>query len=407
MMLDALYEVLDSIARHRLRALTTAFGVFWGILMLTLLLASGRGLRNGVNGMFVEAAVNSVWIYAYRTTLPYQGLGVGRAIQLDVDDLDTITKAMPELTDVSPRRALAPTVTVTRGTRVGAFPIYGIYPSYARTANNRCTKGRPINELDVQRARRVVSLGQSARKQLFGPLDAVGQNITIGGVEFKVIGEFTDEGGEDQMLRAFIPYSTLEQTFDTSRQVELIVARVVPGSSTRAVQLRLVRLLARRHRFDPKDENAVRMWFAEDAYVKLQNLLRGIDLGILVVGLGTLASGMIGVSNILFVSVRERASEFGLRRALGATAPSILRLVLAEALILSSLAGGLGLLAGLGLVALAQRENLRSEYFYDPGIDLQTALMALAILIVTALFAGYFPAREASRMQPIDALRRD
>lgn len=407
MMLDALYEVLDSIARHRLRALTTAFGVFWGILMLTLLLSSGRGLRNGVNGMFVEAAVNSVWIYTYRTSLPFQGMGVGRGIQLDAEDLDLIAKATPELMDVTPRRGLAPNITVSRGTHVGAFPVFGIYPSYARIENTRRKRGRLINELDQLRARRVILLGESARKQLFGPADAVGQTVTIGGVEFKVIGEFTDEGGEDQMLRAYIPYSTLAQTFDASRRIELIAARVVPGSSTRAVQSRLIRLLARRHRFDPRDQNAVRMWFAEDAYHKLQNLLRGIDLGILVVGLGTLASGMIGVSNILFVSVRERASEFGLRRALGATAPSILRLVLAEALMLASLAGGLGLCAGLGLVALAQRENLRSEYFYDPGIDLPTALMALAVLIVTALFAGYFPAREASRMQPIDALRRD
>ena len=405
--MDTFYEVLDSITRHRLRALATAFGVFWGIFMLTLLLASGRGLRNGIDGIFVDDAVNTVWIYPYRTTLPFEGMGVGRSIQLDADDLSLITRAMPELTDVTPRRGLSPSVTVSHGTRIGAFPVFGIYDTYARIERSKRKKGRLLNELDVQRARRVVLLGESAKKQLFGPAEAVGQTITMGGVEFQVIGEFTDEGGEEENLRAYLPYTALSETFDASRRVELIAARVAEGVSTAAVQSRLVRLLARKHSFDPKDESAVRMWFEQDAYKKLQNLLRGIDLGILVVGLGTLVSGMIGVSNILFVSVRERAQEFGLRRALGATAPSILRLVLAEALMLASIAGGLGLAAALGLVALAQEAELRSDYFKDPGIDLNTALIALAILIVTALCAGYFPAREASRMQPIDALRRD
>ncbi|MDB4988555.1 MAG: hypothetical protein JWN04_3733 [Myxococcaceae bacterium] len=406
-MIDAFHEVYDSITRHRLRALATAFGVFWGIFMLTLLLASGRGLRNGIDGIFVDDAVNSVWIFGNRTSLPFEGMGINRVIQLNAEDLALIVRAIPELTDVTPRRLLPPSVAISHGTKTAALAVFGIYPGYARIEKTKRTRGRLINELDVERARKVVLLGETARKQLFGQTDAIGQSVTLGGVDFQVIGEFTDEGGEEETLRVYLPYTALTQTFDASRRVELVAACVRPGASIKAVQSRLIRVLARRHRFDPRDESAVRMWFAEAEYKKLQNLMRGIDVGILVVGLGTLISGMIGVSNILFVSVRERAQEFGLRRALGATASSILRLVLTEALVLATVAGGLGLMAGLGLVALALRANLRSDYFREPGLDLSTALIALSVLIVTALCAGFFPAREAARMQPIDALRRD
>jgi len=406
-MIDAFAEVFDSVTRHRLRAIATAFGVFWGIFMLTLMLASGRGLRNGIDNIFVDDAVNSVWIFGGRSALPFEGLGINRTIQLNADDIDLIARAVSELMDATPRRLLPASISIAHGTRSAALSIYGIYPGYTRIEKSKRTKGRLINELDVERARKVVLLGESARKQLFGQQDAVGDTVTIGGVQFQVIGEFTDEGGEEERLRVYIPYSTLARTFDPTRKVELIAARVRPGVSTHAVQMRLLRLLSRRHSFDPRDENAVRMWFAEAEYKKLLNLMRGIDMGILVVGLGTLISGMIGVSNILFVSVRERAQEFGLRRALGATESSILRLVLTEALVLSSFAGGLGLLTGLSIVEIARRADVKSDYFRNPGLNVTTGLYALGVLVVTALCAGYFPAREAARMQPIDALRRD
>ena len=165
------------------------------------------------------------------------------------------------------------------------------------------------------------------------------------------------------------------------------------------------RLFARRMRFDPNDRGAVDIWVAEQDYKKFTTLLRGIDAAVVFVGLGTLLSGMVGISNILFVSVRERTTEFGLRRALGATAASVMFMVLAEAVMLALMAGGLGLLVGVGLVGLARRANLRSDYFRDPSIDLRTGLAALGVLVVTAVAAGYFPAREAARMNPNEALR--
>jgi putative ABC transport system permease protein len=405
--IDGLYEILDSITRHRLRALATAFGVFWGIFMLTLLLASGRGLRNGVDGIFAGSAISAVWLWSSRTSLPYEGMGSGRVIQLDIDDLKAIEETVSELEDVSPRRLMPGAVAPTYGSRSAGVPVHGIYPGYLRVEKAKLVRGRFLNDLDLRRARKVLVIGSGARVLLFGQGNPVGHAITLGGISFKVVGEFTDEGGEDEKRRLYIPYSTLAQTFDATRKLEVIGATVQPGVAVESVRRRVVRLLARRHHFDPADDGAIQMWFAQEEYKKLETLIRGIDIGILVVGLGTLISGMIGVSNILFVSVRERAEEFGVRRALGATANSILRFVLAEALLLATVAGGLGLAAGLALVQLAVRYELRSEYFHDPSLDPSTALIALSTLIVTALVAGYFPAREAARMQPIDALRRE
>jgi putative ABC transport system permease protein len=205
----------------------------------------------------------------------------------------------------------------------------------------------------------------------------------------------------------YIPFSTLERTFDASRKAEFVNASLREGARVEVARNRIMRVLSVRHRFDPSDDGAVLAWFAVEEYQKMQSLMRGIDLAILAVGLGTLLSGMVGVSNILFVSVRERAQEFGVRRALGASARSVLWMVITEALGLSMLAGGLGLGAALALVSAGRDGAFDSAYFRAPSVDLRTGFGALGVLILTALIAGYFPARAAARMHPIEALRRE
>jgi putative ABC transport system permease protein len=205
----------------------------------------------------------------------------------------------------------------------------------------------------------------------------------------------------------FIPYSTLATAFDPSGRIEVITATLRSGADSETVRKQVLRLLARRHRFDPTDEGASWIWFADEEQNKVRQVLRGIDLAILVVGLGTLLSGMVGVSNILFVAVRERTKEFALRRALGATARSVLGMVMAEAVLLALVSGSLGLVSASGVVQIARRARLRSDYFQDPSVNLQTALVSLTLLVLAALVAGFFPAREAARMHPIEALRRE
>ncbi|MDB4931395.1 MAG: transporter permease [Myxococcaceae bacterium] len=404
-MIDLLLEVFEGVARHRMRAAATAFGVFWGILMLVVLLGGGRGLRNGLDKLFADTATNSAWISVGRTSMGFEGLGPGRQLGLTIDDVEAVAQSVPELANVAPRHSAPSGLTFTRGTRNGAFPTYGIYPGYAVVERTQVVRGRLINDLDVARARRVVILGVRVVEALFGSGEAVGQRIEIGGVPFLVVGTFTDAGGEGELRRVFMPYTALAQTFDARRQVNVMTATLRPGASPERATAHLRRLFARRKRFDPNDRGAVDVWFAEQEYRKFVTLMRGIDLAVIVVGLGSLVSGMVGISNIMFVSVRERTAEFGLRRALGATPATVMAMVLAEAVALALGAGGLGLLVGVGLVEAARRAGVKSDYFRDPSIDLGTALTALGVLVATAVVAGYFPAREAARLNPNEALR--
>lgn len=404
-MIDLLAEVFEGVARHRMRAAATAFGVFWGILMLVVLLGGGRGLRNGLDKLFADTATNAAWINVNRTSVGFEGLGAGRQLTLSIDDVEAVARGIPELDNVSPRHSAPAGLTFTRGTRNGAFPTYGIYPGYSVVERTQILRGRLLNELDVARARRVVILGSRVVQTLFGAGEAVGQQVDIGGVPFLVVGTFTDAGDEGELRRVFMPYSTLAQTFDARRLVNVMTATLRPGASPERVTARVRRLLARRKRFDPDDRAAADVWFAEREFKKFVTLMRGIDIAVIVVGLGTLVSGMVGISNIMFVSVRERTAEFGLRRALGATPATVMAMVLSEAVALALVAGGLGLLVGVGLVEAARRAELRSDYFRDPSIDLRTALTALGVLVATAVVAGYFPAREAARLNPNEALR--
>ncbi|MET0340324.1 MAG: ABC transporter permease [Polyangiales bacterium] len=406
-MSDALREIIEGVTRHRVRAAATAFGVFWGIFMLTLLLGGGAGLRNGFTSLFDSAALNTVWVEAGRTTQPFEGLGAGRQIAIDLADLAAIERSIPQLHGISPRQPLRAGLTIRRGTRTLALPTYGVYASFAAVAKLSPVRGRLLNELDVTRARKVAVIGTRARALLFGEANPIGQRIAVGGVDMTVVGEFDDAGGDEPRRRIYLPYSTLVQSFDGSTTVSGMVALLDESADAEQVRSTLKRLLGRRHRFAPSDVGALEVFFMSEEFKRLQSLLRGIDLAIFVVGFGTLLSGMVGVSNILFVSIRERAQEFGVRRALGATARSILLMVIAEALILSVFSGGLGLLSALGAIELVQSAGVQSEFFKDPQVHGSAVLGALTILVATALVAGFFPAREAARMTPIAALRRE
>ena len=400
-------EVIEGLLRHRLRAAATAFGVFWGTFMLTLLLGAGEGLRNGMYRIFEGNAVNAVWIYSGRTTFAHEGLPAGRPIILDSTDVHSIARGVSDLSNVSPMQILPSTQSIRHENKSASLPIWGVFHTHAAVERVRRVRGRLLNALDVERGRRVAIIGTRARAVLFGSDNPVGQTLVLGAAELTVVGEFDDAGGDEQRRRIYVPFTTLQKSFDGATRVQVIVGTLRDGASTERVRARLLHLLAQRHRFGPADRSAVEVWFLSDDFRRLSRLLRGIDIAIIVVGLGTLVSGMVGVSNILFVSVRERANEFGIRRALGATARSILTMVIAEALLLASVAGALGLGAAFGLVNLALRFDVRADFFERPSVDPLAAFVAFGVLILTALVAGYFPAREAARVPPIEALRRE
>ncbi|MET0284757.1 MAG: ABC transporter permease [Polyangiales bacterium] len=406
-MREAFFEIIEGVTRHRVRAAATAFGVFWGIFMLAMLLGGGRGLRNGFERLFQNSAISAMWAEAGHTTKSFQGLGPGRKLQLEIGDIDALKKSIPELLDISPRQLLPVSESVRRGGRVVSLPVYGVYASFAKVEMTQAVRGRALNELDNERSRRVVIVGSRARELLFGDASPVGEHVGIGGIDFTIVGEYHDACSEDERRRIYMPYSTLVRSFDGGAGVQTITATIRPDADPQQVRASVLRVMGRRHRFDATDVAALDVFFLAEEFKRLQMLLYGIDIAIFTVGFGTLLSGMVGVSNILFVSIRERAREFGVRRALGASASTILMMVIAEALMLALFAGGLGLLAALGAIKGLQSLAIDSPLFTHPDVDGSAIAGALGILVVTALFAGYFPAREAARMTPIEALRQE
>lgn len=408
LLFDELAEVFQSIRRHRVRTVLTAFGVFWGIFILVLLLGAGIGLRRGAENLFRDDAVNSVWVESEKTSIPFAGYGPGRAIEMTIDDLEQIAEEIPGVENISPRKRLPGQYTVTHGQRSGSFEILGIYPGYAETEKTLLRKGRLLNHFDVQEHRKVVVIGERVVELLFGSENPIGRWVSINGVAFQVVGTFTDEGGwEGELLRIYIPYSTLRLAFDYEPTVSLITFTLAEGYSGDSLEAPIRRLLARRHRFDPKDPSAVYVYAMDQRYQKIQTLFLGLNVFVSLVGLGTLLAGVVGVSNILLVSVKERTREIGVRKALGAAPLAILRMILLEALAITLTAGYLGLLAGAGLIEAVRRSGAKADFFRDPEVPLPLAISALIVLIIAGLIAGLLPAWQAVRIRPVEALRSE
>ncbi|MEM9189561.1 MAG: ABC transporter permease [Myxococcota bacterium] len=404
-MLDLLSEIWESVARRPLRTATTAFGVFWGMFLLVVMLGAAGGLRNGIEALFSDDAATSVWVESGPTSLSHDGIPAGRRVELTIEDVAAL-EALPELWDVTPRHAIQTPVSAPKTGRSAGLPVLAIYPGYGTVERTHAWRGRLINELDVVRGRNVAILGQRAAEILFDQSEAaMGEWIDLGGSRFHIVGIFTDSGGDGEMRRVFIPYSSLANTFDASRRVSLIVAMSDPQAPPAHIRSRVRRLLARRHRFADDDQTALDVFVAMERYETTEQLTFAVELLVLIVGLGTLLTSLSGVSNILLVSVRERTREIGLRRALGASQAQIFAMILVEAVAISSVAGLIGTVLGLALLKAVREAEVRTEYFANPGVDSTLLFSLLGALVLCGGLAGIFPARQAVRKSPADALR--
>jgi putative ABC transport system permease protein len=404
--METLREALQSIVRYRQRALATSFGVFWGVFIVTVLQAGGEGLRQGLSRLYGDSAKSLVWIWSDRTTVGHHGLAAGRSVPLRLAELEMLAREVPELENLSPRLALPPTTQVSHGLRTATPQVIGVYPPYPVMEQLVVTRGRWLSALDMRDRRRVAVVGVAALPALFGPEDPLGQRIMVGGAPFEVVGVYDDPGGGLEAQRVYVPFPAIATSSARDQRVQVVVGTLRDDAAVPEARHRLQTLLAFSLGISPEDKRAVGAWFAAEQYRRLMALMRGIAIAIVLVGLGTLFSGMVGVSNILFVTVRERAQEFGIRRALGASAGSIVRLVLTEACLLSGLAGSAGLGAAAFAVHAAREAGIETDYFRDPRIDFSATWLTLLALCASALLAGWFPAREAARMHPVEALTR-
>ena len=411
---DKWREIFSSLARHKLRTLLTAFGVFWGIFLLVLLLGVGKGLENGVYAQFSRSAVNRFAVWGRRTRVAYRGLNPGRQIRLTTNDVEAIRTSIPEVRYINASVGLWGGGAVSYKDVDGAFSVRGELPDLLHVRYFTIGKGRFLNEQDVAGKRKVAVIGKQVEQVLFKHEDPIGKSINIQGVFFQVVGVFDVAGlGSDrrETERVYIPLQTLLHTFHQGNHIWSMNVVVDTSVSVAEVESKTVDLLKRRHRIAPDDRSALGSWNAGEEFEKLQALFQGIRIFLWTIGSGTILAGIIGVSNIMLIIIKERTCEFGIRKAIGATPFSIVSLILQEAVFLTMISGYLGLVASVGLLeALSffmQKFGIQNEFFRDPEVEFPVAISAILILALAGTVAGYIPARSAVKINPIEALRSE
>lgn len=415
--LDHWQEIRVALLRNRARTALTAFGVFWGIFLLMVMLGSGSGLRKGVLQGFADGATNSFFLWTQRTQKPYAGMPAGRGIRLTNADVEAIREKVPEAEVVAPRnqlRGFGGGNNVSRGRKTGAFSVMGDYPQIRRIQSLRIEAGRFLNPIDVEESRKVAVIGTRVRELLFARgEEPIGDSIVIGGVYFQVVGVFasprTGDAAERDAQTIFVPFTTFQRAFNYGDRVGWMAIISHPDVPASVAEEKVLSLLRSRHKVAPDDLRAFGHFNLEEEYSKIQGLFSGIRLLVWIVGVGTLAAGVIGVSNIMLIIVKERTKEIGIRRALGAKPSAVVSQIVSESVILTSLAGYLGLVAGIALVVAIGRllPPGGAGMFLDPDVGVGEALQALAILVAAGVLAGLAPAQRALAVSPTVALRSE
>ena len=416
---DDLREILGTMRKNKLRTFLTGFSVAWGIFMLIVLLAAGNGLRNGIASNFEHWSLNMVEIWPRYTTLPYDGLPANRRIEFTIRDVEAIKAYFPEIDKISGINYRNDTISFGKEYLTGR--VRAVYPDFNRIQHSPILKGngRFLNEPDMQERKKVIVITPRMAEVLFrDSVPPLGQYVKMGGAMFKVIGIYkTEEGNSDSP--AFIPFTTGQMLFDRGYRIGDIDF-TVNGINTEEASLdfekRLRAYLARLHRFDPEDKNAMGFFDLGRQFRMFQGMNNGIALFIWIIGVGTLMAGIVGVSNIMLITVRERTRELGIRKALGAKPASILKLIIVESILVTAVFGYIGMISGIGVseainyvmeAAPANANGAAETVFRNPTVGLGISISATVVLIIAGVLAGYFPARKAVAITAIEAMREE
>ncbi|MGD2270848.1 MAG: ABC transporter permease [Desulfobacterales bacterium] len=402
--IDKLQEIVTTLRMNKLRTFLTAFSVAWGIFMLIILLGSGTGIENGVKDLF-NNATNSIWVRSGQTSTPHKGLQPGRRIKFTNADYEDVKMNLKGVEHITARFYRWGNNKITYGNEYGTFNIIACHPAHQYLENTVIPKGRHINQIDIDQFRKVAVIGTRVEEMLFKDDSPVGKYININGIPFKVVGVFSDQ--EEHVLdRIYLPISTAQKIFNASNQIHMFA--FTTGDATvkesLAMENRVRKKLAARHNFSLADEKAVNIWNNVKFYQKFINLFKGIRLFVWVIGIGTIVAGIVGVSNIMLIAVKERTKEIGIRKALGATPGSIIVLILTEAIIITSISGYIGLVAGVAVIELASNYLPPSDFFKNPEVNFQAAIGAVMLLVAAGSLAGLMPARRAANIKPVEAL---
>jgi putative ABC transport system permease protein len=409
---ELLKEVYITLRRNVMRSFLTAFGVSWGIFMLIIILGLGKGLENGVQSLFNGFSTNSMFLWGQTTSLPYKGFPDGRRVQLKMDDVGYLKQRVDGIKILAPRTQLGGHRggnNVIYQNETGAFGINGDIPEIIDVYQWEMPHGRFINQMDLNERRKVCVIGARVVDVLFKEENPINKYVEINGVFFQVIGIFKTQSSGDRAERdeqtIIIPITTFAKAFNGGDDVNWMAIVCEDNYSASKVENEIKQVLKVKHKIDPNDPRGFGSFNAEERFRPMQMTFLTVRFISWFVGIMTLIAGVIGVSNILLVSVKERTKEIGIRRAIGAKPVAILTQIVVEAVMLTMIAGYFGMMAGIWLVEGIAGFSEGSEMFKNPEVEIQVALTALAVLIICGCLAGLLPARRALQISPVEALR--
>lgn len=416
-MRDLLQEILGTVMRNKLRTVLTGLSVAWGIFILIVLLGAGNGLIHAFELNSGNVVMNSVKVYPGTTTKPWQGMQEGRNVELEQEDCRLTAVRFPDNIMEVGATVSQNAVDITYGKDHVSITLEGVMPSLVQIEGIKLVEGRFINQLDMQENRKVMVLHKKTVEMLFPRESALGKMIKVNGLAFKVVGIYDDQNFFSPSV--YVPYNTLSLLYAKGNLVDnlMFTTRGLTDEKTNdRFEDDFRTMLAHRHQFDASDNGAVWIWNRFTQYLQQQQATSILHIAIWVIGIFTLISGIVGVSNIMLITVRERTHEFGIRKALGASPFSILRLIIAESVLITTFFGYVGMVAGI--LATEYMDRLFGQQtvdvgvfsatvFHNPTVDISVAIQATLTLIIAGTLAGFFPARKAVMIRPIEALRAD
>ena len=409
--LDTYKEILDTITRNKSRSLLTGFGVFWGVFMLIALMGGGQGLKELLQNNFAGFATNTAMIWSQNTTKPYKGFNKGRSWNMETNDLQRLRQQMPELDVITPL-LFGGRKTVIYGDKKFSGSTQGVSPDFSKVSAPKMYYGRYINEMDDRQQRKVCVIGKQIYTNLFpGGGDPCGKTLRVDSTYYTVVGvDYRSGNGVNFGGRAdetiTLPQSVLRTAYNRGNAVDIIAVTGKPGVVMSKITTRMRTIIARAHSIDPTDEKGVMVFNTEVLFQMLDNLFKGVNFLIWLVGIGTLLAGAIGVSNIMMVTVKERTTEIGIRRAIGATPQMILSQIIAESIILTLVAGMSGILFGVAILQMLEMANttdgILTAHFQ---VNFWTAIFSAILICILGALAGLAPAWRAMSIKPVDAMR--
>jgi hypothetical protein len=415
--IDKWQEIWITITRNKMRSMLTAFGVFWGIFMLVIMSGAGWVLENGIMSGVKDFAHNSCYFFTNRTTVAYDGFRKGRWWSLHSSDMEVLKQSFPEIRLISP--ILFGTWSeknTMRGDKYGTYSIKGLSPDYQYIEPQTMLYGRYINNVDILNTRKVCVIGKRVYEEMFQPGEnPLGQLLQINGIAYSVVGvnipvtQIQIGGRSEESI--ILPFSTMQQSYRRGDNIDCIALAAYDSTPVSEIEDVIKNVLKKQNHISPDDLQAVMSMNVEKEFTMFNNLFSGISWLIWIVGTGTLLAGIVGVSNIMLVTVKERTKEIGIRRALGARPRTIIIQIMGESLLLTSVAGFAGLAAGVGLLQLVDMmlQSVPSEtmFFRSPQISFGTAMAATAVLLIAGMLAGMLPAWRALQIKAIDAIREE